>query len=92
VTPSSYADLNDLPSLVNSLRAMSKREQTEQFVVILANAATAIDGQAKEIVVLNTALKIAVQSCPCTPRERMSGHRTECYVPELLSLLAAFKA
>jgi hypothetical protein len=34
------------------------------------------------------ALKSALQCCPCSLRERDSGHRVDCYAPAALSALA----
>jgi hypothetical protein len=32
----------------------------------------------------DAALTDAIQSCPCSPRERDSGHLVDCYVPRIL--------
>ena len=37
---------------------------------------------------LYEALEEAVQSCPCSVRERDSGHRVECYAPRAKAALA----
>ncbi len=43
------------------------------------------------VVVPEELLKGAIASCGCSVRERESGHRSECFVPELSYLLAAAK-
>lgn len=41
-------------------------------------------GGDRELAVLaEQSLTIAIQSCPCTVRERDSGHRTDCFVLEV---------
>jgi hypothetical protein len=37
---------------------------------------------------LYRALKEAIQSCPCSLKERDSGHRVDCFVPGALAAIA----
>lgn len=63
---------------------MKRRHADAQFI---AAAREALPQLLDENAALRAALVKAVEHCPCTIAERDSGHRVDCYVPEVADLL-----